>query len=457
MKAVVIGGGIGGYTCAIRLAQLGAETILVEKDQLGGTCLNRGCIPTKALLHTARLYRDMCAAEDIGISAEGVTLDHAKAMEHKDSIVAKLRGGVGFLMKKNRVRVIEGEAEFVSGSAVRVQTAGGTEDIEADAFVVATGSVPSDIGAAPRDGVSILDSTDILSLSQRPESLAVLGGGVIGCEMAQAFAMMGTKVTVIEVLPRLLANMDKDLSAVMEKTLKKDGVDVRTSTALRSAEAAGNSVRIVLGGGEEEQVIEAEKLLVSVGRKPNTDGLRLENASVDTGEKGEVIVDEYMRTSAPNIYAVGDVTGGPLQLAHTASHQGLVAAANIMGEEREWDGRFVPACVYTFPELASIGETEESADRPVSTGRFPVSANGRSMIEGCADGFAKIVTDEEDGMIIGIQIAAPFATEMISGMSGIVAFEADTDDVSDWVFAHPSVSEIIGEAVLDVGGMAIHK
>ncbi len=457
MKTVVIGGGIGGYSCAIRLAQLGAEVILVEKDLLGGTCLNRGCIPAKTILHTARLFHEMKDAEKLGIRTEGISLQYGKTAARKDEIVAKLRSGVAYLMKKNRITVLTGTAEFLSDQEIRVTGETGTEVIMADRFVIATGSVPVDLSTAPRDGEVILDSRDALSLTELPGSLIVLGGGVIGCELAQAFAMLGTQVTIVELLPRLLANMDADLSEVLQKRLRADGISIRTGTRLVKAEKNTDGVTVTLEKNGTEETLSSEKLLVAVGRRPYTDGLGLSQTSVRTGEKGEILIDEYLQTTAQDIYAVGDVTGGLLQLAHAASHQGVIAAENCMGEEREWDPHFVPSCVYTCPELASIGDTEEEADSEVLVGSFPLSANGRAMIEDGTEGFVKVVTDAEEDTILGVQMAGPFATEMISGMAGVVAFEADTSDVGEWIFAHPTVSEAVGEAVMDVHKRAIHK
>lgn len=457
MKVTIIGGGIGGYTCAIRLSQLGAEVSLVERDKMGGTCLNRGCIPTKAILHSAKAYYDTRRFEELGIYCKNVDIDYEKVARRKDAVISKLRSGVEYLMKKNRIRVIKGSAKLRNDTTVEVITDTGREELTSDYIVLATGSRPVDLKIAPVDNKVILDSTGLLNLTEQPDSLIVLGGGVVGCEIAQAFAMMDTEVTVVEMLPRLLANLDEEFSALLAKRFEADGIEVALSTKLLSAEVEDNGVTVTLEKDGQRYTISAEKLLVSVGRRPNTEDLGLENTGVELGSRGNIVVDETMRTSCPTIFAVGDVTGGVVQLAHVSGHQGMIAAENIFGEEKEMDYTAVPSCIYTSPELATIGVTAAGADDEVKVGKFALSGNGRSLIEGEQDGFAKIVARADDDTIIGVQLAGANVTEMISGMAGIIGFEANTDDVSDWLFAHPSVSEAIGEAVLDVNKVAIHK
>ena len=457
MKVIIIGGGIGGYTCAIRLSQLGAEVSLVERDKMGGTCLNRGCIPTKAILHSAKAYYDTRHFEELGIYCKNVDIDYEKVAQRKDAVISKLRSGVEYLMKKNRIRVIKGSAKLRNDTTVEVITDTGREELISDYIVLATGSRPVDLKIAPVDNKVILDSTGLLNLTEQPDSLIVLGGGVVGCEIAQAFAMMDTEVTVVEMLPRLLANLDEEFSALLARRFKADGIEVALSTKLLSAEVEEDGVTVTLEKDGQSYTISAEKLLVSVGRRPNTEDLGLENVGVEMGPKGNIVVDATMRTSCPTIFAVGDVTGGAVQLAHVSGHQGMIAAENIFGEEKEMDYTAVPSCIYTSPELATIGVTAAEADEEVKVGKFALSGNGRSLIEGEQDGFAKVVARADDDTIIGVQLAGANVTEMISGMAGIIGFEANTDDVSDWLFAHPSVSEAIGEAVLDVNKTAIHK
>lgn len=457
MKVVVVGGGIGGYSCAIRLSQLGGEVVLVERDKMGGTCLNRGCIPTKAILHSAKAYYDTRHFEELGIYVKNVDIDYEKVAQRKDAVITKLRNGVEYLMKKNRIRVIKGTAKLLNDQTVEVTTEEGKETLEADYIVLATGSRPVDLKIAPVDNEVILDSTGLLNLTEQPDSLIVLGGGVVGCEIAQAFAMMDTEVTIVEMMPRILATLDEDFSTLLEKKFKADGIEIATNTKLLSAAVEDGQVTVTLEKDGSTYDLTADKLLVSVGRIPNSEDLGLENTSVKLGPKNNILVDETMRTSSDTIFAVGDVTGGAVQLAHVAGHQGIVAAENIFGEERELDYNAVPSCVYTWPEIATIGATAATAECEVKTGTFALSGNGRSLIEHCQDGFAKVVANAEDGTIIGMQLAGPNVTEMISGMAGIIGFEANTDDVSEWFFAHPSVSEAIGEAVLDVNKSAIHK
>lgn len=456
MKVIVIGGGLGGYTCAIRAAQKGADVTLIERDMLGGTCLNCGCIPTKAVLHSAKMYSEAKSFHELGIEINEPYIDLVKVIERKDRIVKKLRGGVEYLMKKNSIRVIKGSARFSGEKTIEVSTANGVEVLSADNIVIAAGSRPFELPFAPTDGELILNSNDLLTMTEQPDSMIIIGGGVIGCEFAQAFAMMDTEVTIVEMLPSILANLDTDLSALMEKQLVSQGVRIETGGKLTGIVKGDDSVRITVekDGGTFE--LTAERLLIAIGRTPNTDGLCLEHCGILTDRKGCIPVDGQMRTNADGIYAVGDITGS-IQLAHVAAHQGMIAAENMYGAEREMAYNIVPSCIYTTPELATMGKTAENAGMPVNVGVFPMSANGRSLIENCTSGFAKVVSSEEDGTILGVHLAGANVTEMISGMAGMIGFEANADDVSDWIFAHPSVSEAIYESVLDLNKASIHK
>ncbi len=456
MKVLVIGGGIGGYTCAIRAAQKGAEVTLIEKEHMGGTCLNRGCIPTKAILHSAKLYHEAQSFGELGIEINEPYIDLEKVIERKNGIVKKLRGGVEYLMKKNKITVIKGTARLTGEKTVEAVTNEGVISLTADSVVVAAGSRPFELPFAPADGEVILNSDQLLNMTEQPDSMIIIGGGVIGCEFAQAFAMMDTQVTIVEMLPSVLANLDPDLSELMSKELSGMGVEILTGTRLTKVEKAADGVSVTVEKDGEKRELQAEKLLIAIGRTPNTDGLGLESCGVTTDKKGCITVDSGMRTNVEDIYAIGDVTGG-IQLAHVAAHQGMTAADNIFGEDREMNYDIVPSCIYTSPELASMGRTAGNAGVPVNVGIFPMNANGRSMIESSTDGFAKVVASKDDGTILGVQLAGANVTEMISGMAGAIAFEANAEDVSEWIFAHPSVSEAIYESVLDLSKTAIHK
>ncbi len=459
MKIAVIGGGPGGYVAALTAVKKGAEVVLIEKEHLGGTCLNKGCIPTKTLLHSANLYNETKEFANLGINTEGVSIDFSKITERKTKIVAQLRKGVEYLLAKGKVEVITGEASFATKDTLTVATKGEMLTINADSIIIATGSVPSQIPLAEVNHKNIINSDSALELDNLPKSMVIVGGGVIGCEFAQCFARLGCKVTLIEMLPALIDTMDADLKETLKRALKKDGVDVELSSRLTQAEDKTTEVEVIYinAEGKEKRVV-AEKLFVATGRTPNTQGLNLENANIEYTNKG-IKTDKHMGTNTKNIYAIGDVTGG-IQLAHVASHQGVIAVNNIFGGNDEFDDTAIPYCIYTNPEIASMGLTEKMATKmgiEVKTGTFPVSANGRALIEGCKDGLSKVVLSREDDTVLGVHLAAPNATEMVSLLSGIIKFGATAFDVEEWIFAHPSVSEIIHESVLDANKKAIHK
>ncbi|MEA4854016.1 MAG: dihydrolipoyl dehydrogenase [Christensenella sp.] len=460
MDILVIGGGPGGYVAAIAAAKRGANVTLIEKDKLGGTCLNRGCIPTKAILHSANLFHETKSFKELGILIDDAQVDYAAVAKRKDGVVKQLRGGVEFLLGKTGVKVVKGEARFLSRDRVVVKTADGETEIDAKNVIIATGSVPTDLPFLKANGENIINSDHALALAQLPQRLAVIGGGVIGCEFAQAFARMGVKVTIIEALDRLAATMDPDLSALMARILKKDGVEIQLSCRVQevSENGAETSIAFTDKDGAQKTVL-ADKVLIATGRRAFAETLNAQAAGILPGERGNIPVDGGCRTNVEGIYAIGDVTGG-IQLAHVASHQAEIAVDNIFGGCREMDERIVPYCIYTSPEMAAMGYTEQKAQDAgysVKTGMFPVSANGRSMIEGMRDGFSKVVLDESDGTVLGIHLAGPNVTEMISPFSGVIKFEATQEDVEEMIFAHPTVSEAIFESVLDANKKAIHK
>lgn len=459
MELLIIGGGPGGYVAAIAAAKRGAKVTLVEKESLGGTCLNRGCIPTKTLLHSANLFHQTKDFAQLGIVVASPQLDFAAVMARKDAVIKQLRQGVEFLLSKAGVTVLYGQAQFLSRHQVAVQTQTGETTISAENVIIATGSTPSALPFAPINGQTIINSDHALELDHIPESLAIVGGGVVGCELAQAFARMGSRVTVFELLPKLLGTMDGDQSALIQRTLKKDGVELHLACTIDEVVDSGKDVEIRFTVGGAQKSITVEKLLVATGRKPATSGLAAEAAGIALDHRGAIPVDALCRTNVDGIYAIGDVTGG-VQLAHVASHQGMVVVNNLFGAEEELDHRVIPYCVYTSPELASMGYTEalaKEAGFDVNVGAFPVSANGRSLIEGVRDGFSKVVTDRSDGTILGLHLAGPNVTEMISPFATAIKFEATAEDMEGMIFAHPTVSEIIHESILDTDKKAIHK
>ena len=459
MDILIIGGGPGGYVAAISAAKRGAQVTLVEKDLLGGTCLNRGCIPTKAILHSANLLHEAKDFAKLGIVISPPQLDFAAVMQRKNTVVNQLRQGVEFLLDKAGVTVLRGEARFLSRSEVAVRTAEGERVLSAQNVIIATGSAPCDLPFAQSDGKNIINSDHALKLECLPADAVIIGGGVIGCEFAQAFARMGVHVTMLELFPALLSTMDTDQSALIHRVLRKDGVKCHLSCSVDTVTDTGAGVEVRFTQDGVQQTMMTEKVLIATGRKPISGSLNAQAAGVALNDRGAIPVDAMCRTNAEGIYAIGDVTGG-VQLAHVASHQGVIAVENLFGAQKELDERVIPSCVYTNPELASMGYTEiqaEKAGYQIRTGMFPVSANGRSLIEGVRDGFAKVVADGTDGTILGLHLAGPNATEMISPFGGVMKFETTAEDLADTIFAHPTVSEIIHESILDLEKKAIHK
>lgn len=452
----VIGGGPGGYVAAIRAAQLGAEVTLIEKSHIGGTCLNEGCIPTKALLHSAEIYEEAKNGESAGVIAEP-KLDFAKVMENKGAVVDRLVGGVKTLLKANGVKVIDGEASFIDKTKVKVVTKDGEQEVTSDKFIIAVGSVPA---VVPIDGINspqCIDSTGALSLEALPKSMAVIGGGVIGVEMATAYSAFGTKVTIIEMLPRLLMNIDADAVGIIAKSLEEKGVDIMTSTKVVSVADKGATAVVKVEKDGKELEVEAEKVLVCIGRKSATASLNLEAAGIEA-ERGIIKVNDHMETNVRNIYAIGDCTGG-VMLAHVASMQGEAAAENAMGVDSRYDGKTNPACVYTSPETASVGYTEEAAKKEgisYTVGMFDLGGNGKSIIMNGGKGFVKIIAHSRSKKILGMQIIGPRATDLIAEGALAISVNAGIEDIIKTIHAHPTVSEAVREAALAADGRAIH-
>ena len=456
-KVVVIGGGPGGYVAAIRAAQLGAETYLVEKDNLGGTCLNVGCIPTKALLHTAELYQAVKHGDRIGLIGDSVQIDWKALMNRKNSVVRRLVGGVAGLLKANGVTVYKGMAEFTGPGEVRVHGDKATT-LSADAVILSTGSVPVKLNFPGADLPGVVDSTGVLSLSKLPEAIAIIGGGVIGVEFAALYAALGSKVTVIELLPEILPGIDSELARNLKQSLTKTGVSFLNGAKLESISQAsgGLSAKVLLG--TETKEIAAEIVLVAVGRRAYTDGAGLEAAGVKL-ERGKVVVDDHYLTNLPGVYAIGDCNGITM-LAHAASHQGIAAVEHALGHGAAGHGQpIVPACVYTHPEVAAVGITEDKAKElgiAYKKGVFPLAGNGKSMIDEGEGGFVKILAGAKYGEILGVHMIGPRATEIIGEATLAMRLEATVDELVSTIHAHPTVSESLGEAALAVDNLAIH-
>ncbi|MDR1740787.1 MAG: dihydrolipoyl dehydrogenase [Synergistaceae bacterium] len=452
-RIVVIGGGPGGYVAAIRAAQLGAAVTLVEKGSLGGTCLNVGCIPTKVLLHSAELYSAVKnEGPSIGILAEGVRFDWAAIQKRKASVVSQLVGGVGVLLKSNGVDRVTGEAKLTSPRTVEA----GGRVIEADAIVIATGSVPS---VPPIKGLAIggnvITSDGALSLPSLPGSIAIAGGGVIGVEFASVFSSFGVSVTVVEMLPQILPNIDSEIAAVLRAALEAKGVVFHTGAKLNSVESDGSSVSLDVGTESGPIKLNVDTLLVATGRRPSAPDMG--TAGVDV-QRGRIVVNEYMETSVPGIYAIGDCAS-PIMLAHVASREGEIAVENAMGAREKMEYKTVPSAIYTSPAAASVGLSEDAARKAghkVKVGRFPLSANGKSVIAGDAGGLIKIVADERYDEVLGVHILGGPATDMIAEAGLALRLEATIDEIVTTIHAHPTVSEAMGEAALAALGRAIH-
>lgn len=453
---VVIGGGPGGYVAAIRGAQLGAKVALVEKDKIGGTCLNRGCIPTKALYYSAKALNAVKRAADFGVNVKGVEFDLVKAVSRKNDIVKKLVGGVEQLLKGNGVEVLRGDGFVESAGRVRVTKTDGTaEAVGAKNIIVATGSEPARIPAFNIDGKNVLTSTEMLDLQEVPKSLLIIGGGVMGCEFATLYASFGSSITIVEMLPNILTTEDKAVSRVILKRFKETGVNVLTEVGVESVEVKEGGVKTRLKDGRE---FITEKVLVSIGRSFNSKSIGIEAVGAAT-ERGAITVNEKMETSVKGVYAIGDVTGKML-LAHVASAQGIVAVTNALGKNAEMDYSCIPSGIFTDPEIASVGLREKEAEAKgiaVSIGRFPYAASGKALGMAETDGFVQILADPSTDKVLGCSIVGAHATDLLGEVTLAVKTGVKAKDLAETVHAHPTLPEIIMEAAEDVHGTAIHK
>ena len=461
-RIVIIGAGPGGYVAAIRAAQMGGEVILIEKQHLGGTCLNIGCIPTKCLLHSAELIEQIKNdGKEIGVEVDGLKVNFPQIIKHKNDISKKLTSGVAGLLKMNKVKLIDGEATFVAPGKLSVtKNNGTTEEIIADAIIISTGSVnarPSIPGLV--ENPNCIDSTGALCLETLPKSMVVIGGGVIGLELACAYAAFGTKITVVEAMASMLPMLDSDLTKIGMEHMKKMGIDFHLECPVQSIEASPVGAKVVCKNNFGETVsFEAEKVLVAIGRRANTASLNLEAGGV-VNNRGYIIVNDKMETNVPGVYAIGDCVFGRAQLAHTASMMGEVAAENICGHESYYDEKTNPTCVYIAPEAASVGLTEaqcKSRGIEYTVGRFPMSANGKALILNGGEGLVKIIADKEYGEILGVHIIGPRATDLISEGALAIRLEATVDELISAIHSHPTVTETMREAALNVYKRAIH-
>lgn len=451
---MVIGAGPGGYETAIKAAQSGKKTAIVEKKYFGGVCLNEGCIPTKALIKTVNLYDEIKKSAEFaieGIDASKASVNMEKLQKRKSTISSTLSGGVQGLLRKNKVTIINGEASFKDAHTINV----GDKSYTTQYVIIATGSEVFMPPFIPIEGkTNVLTSREALNIDHCPKSVAIIGGGVIGIEFAHIFSHLGAKVTVLELMDKILPMVDEEVSEMVKKRMEKNGVEFFNGAKVKKV--SGNSVIYDYNGKEESA--SAEAVLMAVGRVANTKGLNAEEIGI-AFEKRNIVTDEHMRTNIPNIYAIGDVNG-KVMLAHTASHEGFIAVDDICGKEHSMDYGKIPSCIYLEPEVACIGLTEKGAKEKgykVKVGRFPMMANGKSMIEGDTDGLVKVIIDEEYGEILGVHMYGKHVTDMIGEISVAMTMEATADEIIAAIHPHPTVSEAVPEAFMQaVSGKAIN-
>ena len=467
---VVIGAGPGGYICAIRCAQLGFSTACVDnglsvdgKPVLGGTCLNTGCIPSKALLDSSHHYAFINGqAADHGINVSGVKLDVHKLITRKDRIVQKLTGGIAGLFKKNRVDWLQGRATLLGNKEVRVTPAGkkaGKEyTVSAQNIIIATGSIPAGFSFAAVDRNRIVDSTGALAFTEVPKRLGVIGAGVIGLELGSVWSRLGSQVIILEALDDFLAPVDRQIAAAAEKLLTKQGLDIRLGARVTGTGVNSREVSVSYEQGDDKQQLTFDKLIVAVGRSPNVAGLGAEEAGLVLNDNGGIVVDEYCATNLPNVYAIGDVVRGPM-LAHKAAEEGVMVAERLAGQKSEINLDLVPWVIYTWPEIAWVGKTEaelEAAGQPCKTGVFPFAASGRALASGDSGGMVKIISDAATDQILGIHVLGPNASELIAEAVLAMEFDGSSEDIARTIHAHPTLAEAMHEAALASDKRALH-
>jgi len=458
---IVIGGGPGGYVCAIRAAQLGHKTACIEsRGSLGGTCLNVGCIPSKSLLHSAEMYHKANKEFDkIGINTGGLSLDVSKIMSHKLKTVDGLTKGIEFLFKKNKVTYIKGHGSLASKNSVNIKNLDGSDShIKGKHIIIATGSSVATLPNIKIDEQTIVSSTGALSLEKVPSKMIVIGGGVIGLELGSAWMKLGADVEVIEYMDHILPGMDKEVSDTFHKILKRQGMKFNLSAKVNSVENNSGKAVVEFEKDGSSNVLEADVVLVSVGRKPNTEGLKLDEAGIETDDRGRVKIDKHFKTNVDGIYAIGDVVIGPM-LAHKAEEEGIAVAEMISGKFGHVNYNVIPNVVYTHPEVASVGKTEEELKKEsidYNAGKFPFMANSKAKVNDEADGFVKILADKKTDKVLGVHIVGPDAGNLIAELSLAMEFGASSEDIARTCHAHPTLTEAVKEAALAVDKRPIH-
>ncbi|KGK90406.1 pyridine nucleotide-disulfide oxidoreductase [Desulfosporosinus sp. HMP52] len=455
-KVGVLGGGPGGYVCALKAAQLGMSVVLIEGEQLGGTCLNRGCIPTKALVKSADLWREIGRASEFGLHVGDKRVDYQAVVARKEQVVNSLVGGVEKLMKAANIRVIKGWGEFKQLGHISVTTVNGEEDLEVENLVLATGSTPVRIPIPGADLPGVVTSDEILDLTYMPKSLVIIGGGVIGLEFASIYQAFGVKVSVVEMLPSLLPTIDEEIPKRITPLLKRNGIDIFTKTLVKQISQAGESLLVQIEDAKGVKEISTDCVLLSTGRRPNLRGIDINGLGLEI-DKGAIKVNSKMQTNLPNVYAIGDVVGG-IMLAHVASAEGIIAVEQIAGHSVEMSYRAIPSAIFTHPEIATVGLSEQElkasgVDYRVS--KFPFSANGKALALGESIGLVKILANHE-GVVVGASIMGPQASTLISEL--VIAIEKGllAEDLARTVHAHPTLPEAVMEAAHGILGKPLH-
>jgi dihydrolipoamide dehydrogenase len=453
-KVTIIGGGVGGYPAAIRAARLGADVTLIEKEALGGTCLNRGCIPTKAMLQSANVVNTIKESEVFGIKCKGYEVDFNGVIDRKNAVVSQLTQGVRSLLNAKKIKIVEGTASFIDAKTVQISETG--EKIQGDKILIATGSKPGSIPIEGIDNDGVMDSDKILDMQSLPGSVVIIGGGVIGVEFAQFLNAMGTTVTILEMMPNLVPGTDKEIAVLLDKILSKTGIKVITNAAVKEITIKKRGNIVAYSMGDKIETVSAEKIFMTVGRKPDFSLLNVDRIGIKHDQRA-IEVNRFMETNIPGIYAAGDVIGG-IMLAHVASAEGECAVKNALGHKEAMNYKAVPCCIYTTPEVASVGLTEEKAKESHETqvARFSFRGNGKALVLNEVEGFVKIVSDRKYGEVLGVHMIGPHATDMIAEAVLGMNMEMTIEEMAHSIHPHPTLSEALMESAMMLAGGAIH-
>jgi dihydrolipoamide dehydrogenase len=456
----IIGGGPGGYVAAIYAAKNGLNVTLIEKENVGGTCLNRGCIPTKTLVRSSEVYKTMKTADEFGLFAENISVNMEKVIDRKNNVVNQLVQGIEYLLDKHNIKKITGIGKILDNETVYVKAKNTETTIKTKNIIISTGSKTSNVPIEGIDSKYVITSKEALDMKSLPEKLVIVGGGIIGMEFAFIYANFGVEVYVVEFLDKILSVLDEDICSEITKAAKAKGIKIYTGSKVKSiAEAENNNCIVTFTKDSKKRYISADKILIAVGRQPYFEGLGIENLDIEMNEnKGGIKVNEYMQTNIENIYAIGDVTN-KIQLAHAASHQGIIAVDNILGKDKKMDYATIPSAIFTEPEISLVGICEKQAKEyglDIEIGKFPFAANGKALTLGENKGFVKIIKDKSSGKIIGSTIIGPHATDLLAVVTLAIKNQLTTEQITETIFAHPTTAESIHEAALEVEGGAIH-